>query len=308
MDVSSFDDGDSPVPPRFLYKYLSAERVGNVLERGMVRFTPLINTNDTFEVRSTFDRLIGSKMLDLLSAQMEKVLSDQAIHDFTSDMLKEKGLGFIPTELALKIADQHSSGKLKENIRDFMELALNSALIPKFNDQNNINDLIQRLGHKLLCFSLSEHSGSAPMWAHYADNSKGFVVAFKTENEWFQKRNNGAKTRLQKVTYFDGRIEEPLTNPAVAFISKTMDWSYEREWRLYAKRDDSELTVIDTDDEQIHLLKFPPEAVHRIIIGANASDETLAQIKALTASHYAQAQLVKAVPNRQSHSYDEVPL
>lgn len=50
FDLDDFDN--PPSQPRYLYKYLSAERVGNVLEGGTVRFTPLMNTNDTFEVRS----------------------------------------------------------------------------------------------------------------------------------------------------------------------------------------------------------------------------------------------------------------
>ncbi|MFG6630628.1 DUF2971 domain-containing protein [Sulfitobacter sp. 1A09368] len=29
---------------------------------------------------------------------------------------------------------------------------------------------------------------SPPMWAHYADNNAGFVVAFDTENAWFHQR------------------------------------------------------------------------------------------------------------------------
>ncbi len=42
FDLDDFDN--PPPPPRYLYKYLSAERVGNVLEGGTVRFTPLMNT------------------------------------------------------------------------------------------------------------------------------------------------------------------------------------------------------------------------------------------------------------------------
>lgn len=73
FDLDDFDN--PPPPPRFLYKYLSAERVGNVLEGGTVRFTPLINTNDTFEVRSTFEKLAGPKFILMLSEQMDTTVS-----------------------------------------------------------------------------------------------------------------------------------------------------------------------------------------------------------------------------------------
>ncbi|MFV0513593.1 MAG: hypothetical protein ACK5MY_08200 [Jhaorihella sp.] len=64
FDPDGFDN--PPPPPRYLYKYLSAERVGNVLEGGTVRFTPLMNENDIFEVRSTFETLAGPKFIAML--------------------------------------------------------------------------------------------------------------------------------------------------------------------------------------------------------------------------------------------------
>lgn len=76
MDTFSLDDfDDPPPPPRFLYKYLSAERVGNVLEGGTVRFTPLMNTNDSFEVRATFDKVAGPKFLSMLKGQIDALWS-----------------------------------------------------------------------------------------------------------------------------------------------------------------------------------------------------------------------------------------
>lgn len=44
-------------------------------EGGTVRFTPLLDTNDTFEVRSTFDKLAGPKMLSMLAEQMDNTLT-----------------------------------------------------------------------------------------------------------------------------------------------------------------------------------------------------------------------------------------
>ncbi|MEL6103471.1 MAG: hypothetical protein AAFQ21_15475 [Pseudomonadota bacterium] len=53
LDPDDFDN--PPAPSRYRFNYLSTERVGNVLEGGTVLFTQLLDTNDTFEVRSTFD-------------------------------------------------------------------------------------------------------------------------------------------------------------------------------------------------------------------------------------------------------------
>ncbi len=144
------------------------------------------------------------------------------------------------------------------------------------------------------------------MWAHYADNNAGFVVAFDTSHDWFRHRKSGEKTRLQKVAYFDGKLDEPLDNPQAAFISKTTDWAYEREWRLYIKNGEAGLTEGSTDDP-IDLLEFPQEAVDRVILGAKMRPEISTRIVKAMASRYPKARVMRAVPNRQSHTYDEVP-
>lgn len=305
MDKLSLGDFDNPPPPRFLYKYLSAERVGNVLEGGTVRFTPLLNTNDTFEVRSTFNTLAGPKMLAMLSEQMDNTLSEESVRKLTADALKENGLDFLPPELVLQIAEQHYGGNFKVLLREQMQQAVDTMLIPYFNDPQNAKSILEKLGHDLLCFSMSERMDSPAMWAHYADNNAGFVVAFDTENAWFHQRKNGEKTRLQKVAYFDGKLDELLDNPQAALISKTTDWSYEREWRLYIKNGQADL-IAGSAENPIHLLRFPPEAIDRVILGPKTLPEVTVQISNAVITSYPHAKITRAIPNRQTHTYEEV--
>lgn len=306
MDAFSLDEFDNPPPPpRFLYKYLSVERVGNVLEDSTVRFTPLLNTNDTFEVRSTFETMAGPKMLAMLSEEMDKTLTEGSVRKLIANVLKENGLGFLPPDLALQIAEQHYGGHFMQMMRMQMQQAVDKMLVPYLNDPHNANKLLEKMGRDLLCFSLSERMDSPPMWAHYADNNSGFVVAFDTENSWFYQRKNGEKSRLQKVVYFNGKLDEPLDNPQAAFISKTTDWSYEQEWRLYIKDEQADLTV-GSSEEPIHLLRFPPEAVDRVILGPKTLPEVAARICNAVATHYPHAKVTRATPNRQSHTYEEV--
>lgn len=308
MDNFSGNQADSLTAPTVLYKYLSAERIESVLVGRTIRFTPIINTNDTFEVRSTFHKLAGPKMLALFSTELDNILSDQSMHDLTAQILRETGLESLLPEWTLNFANRYHGGHLKERMRAFMQAVIDESIVPNFNDPKNINNLIDRLGHRLLCLSLSERADCAPMWAHYADNHRGFIVAFNTEHEWFHRRKSGAKARLQKVSYFDGKVEEALSDPMKAFVSKLTDWSWEREWRLYIERDDPELNIVGDENEFIHLLEFPRDLVHRIIIGAKASEKTVERIKTITSTHYPQASLLRAAPNRQTHSYDEIPV
>ena len=195
FDLDDFDN--PPPPPRYLYKYLSAERVGNVLAGGTVRFTPLMNTNDTFEVRSTFEKLAGPKFIAMLSEQMDTTVSEANVREMIAEELKKYGLGFLPPDVAIKLVEQQTGQNLLTTLRTQMQSAVDTMLVPTFIDPKNIEGLLEKLGRELLCFSLSERMDVAPMWAHYADNNSGFVVAFDTEHEWFQRRKDGQKTRLQ---------------------------------------------------------------------------------------------------------------
>jgi hypothetical protein len=306
MNTFSLDDFDETLPPpRFLYKYLSAERVENVLEGGTVRFTPLLDTNDTFEVRSTFDQLAGPKMQNMLFENMEKTLSEELVVKKIAGILRDSGLDMLPPEIAMKLAEQYYGRSIIDILRTQMQDAVNTVLVPHFNSPESAEIILEKFGRDLLCFSLSERMDSPPMWAHYAANNTGFIVAFNTENAWFRRPENGEKTRLQRVAYFDGKLNEPFDNPNAAFISKTTDWAYEREWRLYIKSGEADLTV-GSVAEPIHLLKFPPEAVDRIILGSKTRPEVATRIREAVASRYPHAALVRAVPNRESHTSDEV--
>jgi hypothetical protein len=272
FEIDDFDN--PPDPPRHLYKYLSADRIVNVLEGGTVRFTALLNTNDSFEVRSTFKKLAGPRFLKMLAEQMDDTVSEANIDAMIAEQLKEAGLGWFPKEVALQMIEAQHGGKFLAVLRAQMQTAVDTFMLPCLNDPKNAEALLEKLGHELLCFSLSERSDSAPMWAHYAANHAGFVVAFDTEHEWFKHRKNGQKTRIQKVTYFDGMVEEPLENVSAALISKTTDWAYEKEWRLYVTEDQVDATFGGANDP-VHVLNFPASAIDRVIVGSKATAETV---------------------------------
>lgn len=302
FDLDDFDN--PPPPPRYLYKYLSVDRIGNVLEGRTVRFTPLMNTNDSFEVRSTFDKLAGPKFRQMLADHLNIKLSDNSTKEMISELLAERGIHHLSPEQVIELAEQHFGGQFEAVLHGLMNGAADE-MVPMLNEPKYMDELLEKLGRELLCFSLSERMDSAPMWAHYADNNSGLVVAFDSAHDWFTRRKDGKRTRLQRVAYFDGKVEEPLQDVRSALISKTTDWKYEREWRLYVKEDQVDKIVGDASDP-IHLLDFPSEAVNRVILGHKASEETTARVRAVLSVDYPTARIVRVVPNRANHTYDEV--
>lgn len=304
----SFDDLEiQPPPPPLLYKYLSPDRVENVLAGKTVRFTPLMGTNDSFEVRKTFDQFAGPKFQHMLAEQMDAVTTEESIERLVIQQLRENGLDASNPKLVIELLRHQSGGDFLATIRDAMQQMVETTMIPMFNSSDSAMELLEKFASGMLCFSLSERPDVPPMWAHYAADHSGFVVAFKTNNSFFITRSDGSKNRLLKVKYFDGKISEPLDDPYAAFISKTADWSYEREWRLYSKAAQSDM-IFEREGDPIHLFKFPSTAIERVIVGSKTSRETISQLRSIIANTYFGVGLFRAEADRSSHSYIEIPI
>jgi len=297
---------EPPAPPQFLYKYLVAERADDVLKNGMVRFTHLINTNDSFEVRATFKQFAGPRFEALLIEETHSRLDDNFVNAAIRRTLSEVGIQQFPPDLLRQIAEQ----QLGQSLTDALKQKL-ASLVPmavqSINSHRTPEDWLNELGSELLCFSLSERADSSPMWAHYAGGHTGFVIRFRSQHDWFARKDGSSKSRLQKVSYIDGQLGEPLEDVQAAFISKKRDWENEREWRLNCGIKDIEKTIPAADDP-IHLIAFPADAVDAIIVGEKSSQDTVGKIKQISEHKYPHAGLFRAFANRKTHTFDLVPI
>lgn len=137
------------------------------------------------------------------------------------------------------------------------------------------------------CFSTSPVV--VPMWAHYAQNSQGFVIEFS------ENKLKGAypDARFGNVTYSDvpkRDLSELLMRAHQikkfrylmwlrqgifdsAYFTKTLCWSYELERRMIV---DHEATRVVND---MMLLDMPREAVTALICGSKASSATAESLK-----------------------------
>lgn len=305
MEEITFEDLNdlwvSPPPPPLLYKYLSAERVENVLRQRTVRFTPMLNTNDSFEVRSTFKHLFGPKMTALLRQSLEKETNEQAIKQMIAKELVDRGLGDVSVELAWKMLEAAQGGDVVRLLRTQAESYLENTILPLMNTPETAWSIVEGVGSNLLGFSLAEQAGNAMMWAHYAENHTGLVVAFDTSVPWFAGDKTVGRSPLQKVVYHDEVLDEPLDDLRAAFVSKTKVWEHEREWRVYANAKSAPVVVGSVDDP-VHLFSFPGGAVRQIIVGHKASEETIAAVISAAKEGVPDADTFRAVPDRATGS------
>lgn len=296
-----------PPPPRTVYKYLSAERVKHVLRDRLLRFTPLMNTNDTFEVRSTFRRLAGPNFRDLLVEQFAQASGTENLKEPFIDQLMNQGISRSNATLIFESLDEQTIRNLRSEWINLMMGTLDSELIPSVNEPAFEAEVLAGIYDEHVCLSLSATKDSAAMWAHYADNNRGFVVAFRTDDSWFSSPKDQNQSRLIKVSYLDGQLDEAFEDIAAALVSKTAEWSYEQEWRIYDRPEHANL-VVGPKEDPVHLFRFPVSCMDRIIIGAKATEETIESIKAELRGLPPEIGLFQAQPDGRRHSYDEIPL
>jgi hypothetical protein len=93
---------------------------------------------------------------------------------------------------------------------------------------------IKNIRSRVGVLSLTPRFDSLPMWAHYADLARGYVVVFENLERSFAGDETGSLNIPKAVVYNEqltGMTFDPSTQDRL-FFSKLSDWSYEREWRI----------------------------------------------------------------------------
>lgn len=143
------------------------------------------------------------------------------------------------------------------------------------------------------CFS--SHPDVVPMWAHYGQNGRGFVIEVDEDVLSAHLHDDSV---IQDVKYRDSSPDELagllaraqyrqkprdiyfLRNGVynAAYFTKAMCWSYEKERRLVLN-DATKLLQVD----RASVLPLPPECVTAVILGSNADAETESKLRSYAA-------------------------
>lgn len=270
-----------------IYKY-SAPRL-DLLKSTLIRFTQPNGLNDPFEARPRLlmDSLAPediesaraeAKMMGLSPDLPREQLEALFLRGFPAHRMDERSFpGLWPCHLpALREEPFESLGELDrfradEAAREFMDAAS------------------KELG--ILC--LTEDGHSQLMWAHYACSHSGVLLTFHREHAFFKEgmglhRVEYAPRRVA-VTSKDGlfricgvRFEDAVPLPLRAFLRKHPVWSHEVELRMMRALSESVAQRLDKPD--VYLFPVPPTALAAIVLGARASAEYVAAVRAILSS------------------------
>jgi hypothetical protein len=240
-----------------LFKFVSSTHAVLNMARGSLKFTPLPELNDPSELTPVMSRAAVGKSLQAL--RLHGLTKDQyrwlRCQDAVLSLLapQEKVLDAPRT---LEEANRMLSISVYDNL-DYMERKLFAT--------------IELIRAKVGILSLSERYDSLPMWAHYADQAKGFVVIFEDMDKVFKGDQTGSLNVTKPVDYteeFVGMTFDPSTQDRL-FFSKLKDWSYEREWRV--------VTALEacrrSPDGKLFLRDITPSPLTGVICGWRVSEQ-----------------------------------
>lgn len=157
------------------------------------------------------------------------------------------------------------------------------------------NDLIQK---RIGIFCVSETFDSYPMWSHYADQARGFVVEYVGLEQKFEGDATGVFDVFKPINYCDKCRSKVSFSPSSLnelFFSKLKDWEYEHEIRLVKLLADCRTEKTENHTRYFAKEKYP-EKISRIIVGWNNSPVQLEEIRNCV-KQYCSISVVQAVPN-----------
>jgi hypothetical protein len=154
---------------------------------------------------------------------------------------------------------------------------------------------ISRLG----VYCLTPDPLSVLMWSHYAENHRGICLEFNVRNIAFMS----AVEVIYRSEYpFWTPYSATIENAVEMVLTKSADWSYENEFRLFARPD-----VDDNHPLKLHgqCIRLPENALASVIVGCQGDYEA---VSGIVSEHAPGLQVKRAMrtPNRYSLAIEDV--
>ena len=163
------------------------------------------------------------------------------------EMVKRVKQASDPETEYIKILCERDSSQNFEQSTKAMKWA-KGLVMEQFKKGVQLVNQILKHEYQISCFC--QNLNSMPMWYHYADKYRGFVIEYNFVDS---DKYDSILSNLWPVIYseklfdmtpflkpvFDNKPKNELL-PIFACISKSIDWAYEKEWRLIIENKSSD--------------------------------------------------------------------
>jgi len=274
--------------PKSLFKYTKAEHAISSFsnENNYIKVSIASEANDPFEGDLFFDYglLSSSYKEDLLIKQL-----NNPIFNLTKD---DKEIIFNdnnPLEKLIEILYINKFGgseglTFEEFKKRFKEV------YSEFEHYSVIN-FNNELKKQIIFVSLSESNNIVPLWAHYADDHKGVCIEydlslndFPFEEPCFPINYVEHADYTEEINQLHNDNRNKLKILEEPFLKKSIDWSYEKEWRVLIDKTRLKSTInilhdskIIKNEGKLCFIKFPKPT--SVFLGLKISKEDEIKIK-----------------------------
>jgi Protein of unknown function (DUF2971) len=283
-----------------LYKYVSSSTLLRILETRKVYCGRISTFNDPFEgqvFQKDEDLFSSDKFIDELCRQVVEM--DAFGEQATLDNSKP----FNPITAFVALYQHKAFGDMSQSrfLGIFREYLGSRVLLSEPSDW--ACRVHGRLADYIHAFCLTTNRESLLMWAHYAENHKGAILGFEVAevksflsearpviySEGFPKSQ-----KLEEIARLNlGRSLDMHKWMAATFLTKSVEWSYEAEWRVLVRYD-----LLDNT----HLVWFPPQALREIVLGCRHSQDTYEQVVRIATADMQHLQVYVADIDRHTFS------
>ncbi len=251
-----------PWIPQALHKYVPFDVLELILTSQSVRFTQPSYFNDPFEFFPAFHRGSLRKIIRRnLLAERETTFRAYSDQEFVNGLTNALTNPEVYSTVALELFEGY----------------------------------LEAWEKTMGIFCLTSDSNNILMWAHYADCFRGAVLTFDPTSSFVVNPNSG-KSNLAKVGYRRKRpvvvIDQGQYQCAVeTFAWKSPEWSYEKEYRMFAMLNSLAPSPANPD---VYLKPLPPHAVTALTLGPKMPIEHVERVRELIAKAFPNAAIFQA--------------
>lgn len=245
-----------------LYKYVANVSALQHLLRGAIKFTPVHELNDPSELRPTLNR-------DAVQASLARLRQVGYTKEDLVHLRRQE-------RILQRLAPRFQAIRTPRTPEEATAIARSAFydVLPRL--ELLLDATAQEISTKVGLFCLSRRYDCLPMWAHYAANATGLVVAFRNLEAVFAGDDTGILRQPIAVRYdreHVGMTFDPSSHETL-FFEKFEDWRYEQEVRVVLPLEDCRRETIGGNPT--YLYDVPSNCVAHVILGWNMPDENVA--------------------------------
>lgn len=291
--------------PSSLFRYRSSKRIVEELRFMNMRFSKISSFNDPFDGQLLSKRRFSDDdFLKILRLEAERAIQENRLVKPATDAN--------PVHVLLWHFNQMQMLGSSISQRKFLDFII-CRLKEKgfsFGPTDYERGVVCGFADILRCICFTRNKGNLLMWAHYGENHRGAVVEFKIPSDSVILRNPVSVRYSQTIPDSD-----EVTNFAMSVLgfsqsdrkkidrilyTKSIDWSYEDEWRVYPN--------VKSDISENEEGKFSSNDVVALYFGCRMDMAVRRELLDIVDQKYPNAIVFQAQKNEREYFLDFLPI